>query len=136
MYWDKTVPVKSGYYWLRYAKHAKGGEVVYVGAEQRTKKLYVVPCGTAFDDRLPIADTRFNEASWGYGIELPGTEYNPPLAEAGFMDLVTQIIKVAATQDTAEVLKNRPAIQREAVIKLQLAAEHYIEVVETSLNHN
>ena len=58
-------------------------------------------------------------------------DYNPRLNDAGFMDLVCQIVKVAGSSDASASLHKSPGKQRKAAIQLQLAAEQYIEAVES-----
>lgn len=130
MNWNQQTPCEKGYYWLRYANHTKGGEVVYVDAETGTKQLYVLAFGHRFEDRMPIDHARFSGARWSARIELPTAEYNPSLGEAGFMDLVGALIKRMCAEDVNAIFQRRPAAMREAAIKLQLAAEQYIEVCE------
>lgn len=132
MAWHPDRPTKQGYYWLRRPRHTKGGEVVYIGKEPKSKRLYVLTFGHTYDEREPLEDCKFDGAWWANGIDMPSGEYNPPLKDAGFMDLVCQLVKVIAAPEASAVLQQRPAKMREAAIQLQLAAEHYMETVEGS----
>ena len=57
-------------------------------------------------------------------------EYDPPLSQAGFMDLVGALEKLLKTEHSLKSLERMPAEQRDAAMRLGDAAAHYRLIVE------
>lgn len=55
-------------------------------------------------------------------------EYNPRLSEAGLMDLSASVVRVVQAPETAEHFQSKPAELKDAAIRLQLAAERYVDI--------
>ena len=56
--------------------------------------------------------------------------YNPKLSEAGFMDLVCAIQERLRSTDCLKTLDAMPEAQRDAALRLGVAAKAYVYVVE------
>lgn len=71
---------------------------------------------------LGIADSTLLETY------LKSSEYDPRLSDAGLMDLAGAVVRVVQAPDAAEHFQNKPAELQDAAIRLQLAAENYVDV--------
>lgn len=61
---------------------------------------------------------------------MPNDSYDPPLSQAGFMDLVCTLQARLKTPESIKTLDAMPQAQRDAARQLETAAKNYVEVVE------
>lgn len=67
---------------------------------------------------------------------MANSEYDPPLSQAGFMDLIGAILARLKEPDGISTLAAMPQIQRYAALQIGLLAQNYVDVVEgRSLPH-
>jgi hypothetical protein len=55
-------------------------------------------------------------------------EFDPRLSEAGLMDLAASVVRVVQAPEAADHFQTKPAELKEAAIRLQLAAEYYVDI--------
>ncbi|MCY1165278.1 hypothetical protein D9M73_51810 [compost metagenome] len=58
------------------------------------------------------------------------SNYDPPLSQAGFMDLVCALQADLKLPHSLKILSTAPQAQREAALQVGAAAKNYVEVVE------
>lgn len=75
-----------------------------------------------------LVDLGLAEAGMLTPEQLLASEVDPRISEAGLMDLACAVVKVVQSPEAADHFQNRPTVLKEAAIRLQLAAENYVEV--------
>ena len=60
--------------------------------------------------------------------------YNPPLSEAGFMDLILAIQTLLKEPSCTKLLAQMPTQQRAAALQVGLAAKSYVDLLERQGN--
>lgn len=61
---------------------------------------------------------------------MPNGDYDPPLSQAGFMDLVCALQARLKEPEAMKTLEAMPQAQQDAALRIEAAAKNYVEVVE------
>ena len=61
---------------------------------------------------------------------MPNDNYDPPLSQAGFMDLVCTLQILLKTPESIKTFESMSQPQRNAALQLETAAKNYVDLVE------